>query len=132
MSFTKMLSNVGLRLQPCRTPTKGVNVTLIINDRVTKYLDEHNIIHNSQIVFRKGYRTSDHVFVLKTLIELNTKNDKKGIRLLCRLSKAYDTIWRNGLFHKLMKYAFSQKIICPLKSMYDRVVLSVKVKLQAG
>ena len=77
MSFTKMLSNVGLRLQPCRTPTKGVNVTLIINDRVTKYLDEHNIIHNSQIVFRKGYRTSDHVFVLKTLIELNTKNDKK-------------------------------------------------------
>ena len=51
--------------------------TLIINDRVTKYLDEHNIIHNSQIVFRKGYRTSDHVFVRKTLIELNTKNDKK-------------------------------------------------------
>ena len=28
MSFTKMLSNVGLRLQPCRTPTKGVNVAV--------------------------------------------------------------------------------------------------------
>ena len=25
MSFTNMLNNVGLRLQPCRTPTEGVN-----------------------------------------------------------------------------------------------------------
>ena len=25
MSFTNMLNNVGLRLQPCRSPTKGVN-----------------------------------------------------------------------------------------------------------
>ena len=51
---------------------------VIINDRLTKYLDEHNIIHNNQIGSRKGYRTSDHVFVLKTLIDLYTKNaDKK-------------------------------------------------------
>ena len=51
---------------------------VIINDRLTKYLDEHNIIHNNQIGFRKGYRTSHHVFVLKTLIDLYTKNaDKK-------------------------------------------------------
>ena len=28
MSFTSMLNNVGLRLQPCRTPTKGVNVAV--------------------------------------------------------------------------------------------------------
>ena len=25
MSFPNMLNNVGLRLQPCRTPTEGVN-----------------------------------------------------------------------------------------------------------
>ena len=42
---------------------KGKLFTLIINDRLTKYLDEHNIIHNNQIGFRKGYRRlSDHVF----------------------------------------------------------------------
>ena len=29
----------------------GKFFTLIINDRLTKYLDEHNIVHNSQIVF---------------------------------------------------------------------------------
>ena len=106
----------------------GKFFTLIINDRLTKYLDEHNIIHNNQIGFRKGYRTSDHVFVLKSLIDLYTKNDKKVYACFVDFQKAYDTIWRNGLFYKLMKYGFSQKIIFLLKSMYDRVVSAVKVK----
>ena len=103
--------------------------TLIIHDRLTKYLNEHNIINTQQpIGFRKGYRTSDHVFVLKSLIDLYTKNDKKVYVFFVDFQKAYDTIWRNGLFYKLMKYGFSQKIIFLLKSMYDRVVSAVRVK----
>ena len=82
----------------------GKLFTLIITERLTKYLDEHNIIHNNQIGFRKGYRTSDHVFVLKSLIDLYTKNDKKVCACLVDFQKAYDTIWINGLFYKLMKY----------------------------
>ena len=42
--------------------------------------------------------------------------------------KAYDTIWRNGLSYKLMKYGFSHKIVFLLKSKYDRVASAVKVK----
>ena len=85
-------------------------------------------MHNNQIGIRKGYRTSDHVFVLKSLIDLYTKKDKKVYACFVDFQKAYDTIWRNGLFYKLMKYGFSQKIIFLLKSMYDRVVSAVKVK----
>ena len=70
----------------------GKFFTLIINDRLTKYLDEHKIIHNNQIGFRKGYRTSDHVFVPACFVDFQ---------------KAYNTIWINGLFYKLMKYGFS-------------------------
>ena len=51
-----------------------------------------------------GYRTSDHVFVLKSLIDLYGKNDKKVYDCLVEFQKAYDTIWRNGLFYKLMKF----------------------------
>ena len=106
----------------------GKFFTLIINDRLTKYLDEHNIIHNNQIGLRKGYGTSDHVFVLKSLIDLYTKNDKKVYACFVDFQKAYDTIWRNGLFYKLMKYGFSHKIVFLLKSKYDRVASAVKVK----
>ena len=106
----------------------GKFFTLIIDDCLTKYLDEHNIINNNQIGFRKGYRTSDHVLVLKSPIDHYTKNDKKVYACFVDFQKAYDTIWRNGLFYKLMKYGFSKKIIFLLKSMYDRIVSAVKVK----
>ena len=107
----------------------GKFFTLIINDRLTKYLDEHNIIHNNQIGFRKRYKTSDHVFFLKSLTDLFTKNDKKVYACFDDFQKAYDTIWRNGLFYKLMKYGLSQKInIFLMNSIYDRVVSAEKAK----
>ena len=71
---------------------------------------------------------SDQVFVLKSLIYLCTKNYKKVYAYFVDFKKAYDTIWRNSLFYKLMKYGFSQTIIFLLKSMYGRVVSAVKVK----
>ena len=110
------------------TSNEMIKSSVSINDRLTKYVDEHNIIHKNQIGFRKGYTTSDHVFVLKSLIDLYTKNDKKVYACFVDFQKAYDTIWRNGLFYKLMKHRFSQKIIFLLKSMYDRIVSAVKMK----
>ena len=71
---------------------------------------------------------SDQVFVLKSLIYLCTKNYKKVYAYFVDFKKAYDTIWWNSLFYKLVKYGFSQKIIFLLKSMYGRVVSAVKVK----
>ena len=104
---------------------KGKLFTLIINDRLTKYLDEHNIIHNNQIGFRKGHRRLTTFLFWRLLIDLYTKNDKKQVHSLLKkvnacfvdFQKAYDTIWRNGLFCKLMKYGFSQMIIFLLKSI---------------
>ena len=42
---------------------------MILNTRLDTYLDENNIIDVSQIGFKKNARTSDHMFVLKTLID---------------------------------------------------------------
>ena len=68
-------------------------------------------------------------FLFWSLIDLCTKNaDKKVYACFVDFQKAYGTIWRNGLFHEVMKYGFSQKIIFLLKRMYDRVVSAVKVK----
>ena len=89
----------------------GKFFTLIINEHLTKYLDKNNIIYNNQIGFRKGYRTSDHIFVLKTLVDLYTKNNKKVFACFVDFQRAYDSVWRNGLFYKLMKYGVPQKNI---------------------
>ena len=48
----------------------------ILNKRLDIHLDKNNIIHPCQIGFSKKSRTSDHMFVLKTILDKYT--NKKG------------------------------------------------------
>ena len=41
--------------------------------------------------------------------------------------KAYDSVWRNGLFYKLINCGFSTKILGILKSLYDNTLSCVKL-----
>ena len=49
----------------------------ILNTRLENFLFKRNIIRPEQIGFCKNNRTSDHMFVLKTLIEKYTQNNPK-------------------------------------------------------
>ena len=42
------------------------------------YYDKNNIIHQSQIGFRPGFRTSDHIFTLRTLVDRYANTVKQG------------------------------------------------------
>ena len=50
------------------TSCMGKLFTLILNDRLTYFLEERGFLKPNQIGFRKGYRTADHVFVLNSII----------------------------------------------------------------
>jgi hypothetical protein len=54
----------------------------ILNKRLGKYVETHNIINPCQIGFTSKSRTSDHMFVLKTLID--KYNSRKGGKLFAR------------------------------------------------
>ena len=51
----------------------------VLNNRLDDYLSENNIISETQIGFKKKARTSDHMFVLRTLIEKNTKQSNSRL-----------------------------------------------------
>ena len=58
----------------------------ILNKRLDKYLETHNIINPCQIGFTSKSRTSDHMFVLQTLIDkYNSGKGGKLFRMFCRL-----------------------------------------------
>ena len=42
----------------------------MLNDRFVTYIDEINLINESQAGFGKDYSTIDHIFVLKCFIDL--------------------------------------------------------------
>ena len=93
--------------------------TLIMNIRLNDYVESHNILHYNQIGFRKGFRPADHVFTLKTMID-QAFNDKEEL-FVCFVDfkKAYDLVWRDGLFYKLLETGFSSKFVKVMMSMYE-------------
>ena len=109
------------------TSCMGKLFTLILNDRLTSFSEERNILKPNQIGFRKGYRTSDHVFVLNSMINSYIRKGKKIYGCFVDFSKAYDSVWRDGLFYKLMKNKLSFQFISMIKSMYNDLNLSVKL-----
>ena len=101
----------------------------IINDRVSQELESKNFIKSEQAGFRKNYRTSDHIFVLKTIVDKYVLNAKKGDKLFAcfiDLRKAFDTVWHDGLFLKLQKAGIRGKIYQVIKSMYHGSQAKVK------
>ena len=55
----------------------GKLFTSILNERLTKFSVEVNLICENQAGFRKGYSTIDNVFVLHTLIDMFKQLKKK-------------------------------------------------------
>ena len=78
----------------------------LLCSQVEKFVQNHK-----QIGFRKGARTSDHLFTLRTLIEKYNQchNGQKLYACFVDFRKAYDSVWRRGLLHKLL-LEYSRKI----------------------
>ena len=104
--------------------------TYMLNERLTSVCGRKEIMHYNQVGFRKGFRTADQVFTLKTLIDQAFANGEKLYTCFVDFSKAYDTVWREGLFHKLLNYGISTKFVKLLKDMYSR--LQACIHLSSG
>ena len=55
----------------------GKVFTSILNNRLTLFSDEINLISSSQAGFRKGHSTCDNIFILHSLINLYLSRKKK-------------------------------------------------------
>ena len=112
----------------CISSCLGKCFTLIMNERLNKYLDENNIMSNCQIGFRKNYRTADHLLVLKTLIDYYKSKRKPIFACFIDFKKVYDSVWREGLFFKLILNGCSKRFIRLMLSMYSSNDCSVKLE----
>lgn len=106
----------------------GKLFTKILNNRLSKFLTDNKIIKDEQIGFTKNKRTTDHMFVLKTLVESHTmKGSKPLYTCFVDFKSAFDTVWHEGLLYKLRKSGVSDKFYNIIKNMYSKTEVSVKV-----
>lgn len=115
-SYLVLLYKSGNRLDPSNY--RGISITSnlgklfnrIIHTRLLEFVKSMSLISENQIGFKENCRTSDHLFSIKTIID--RYKSKKVYAAFIDLRKAFDTVWREGLFYKLLnsntKY-FSKK-----------------------
>lgn len=87
----------------------------IIEQSVVSYMEDNGILSEAQGAFR---RTEDNIFTLQGICAL--RNSKKGKTYL-DLSKAFDRVWREGLFDLLWKNGIEVKCWKHLRSLYGNV-----------
>jgi hypothetical protein len=64
----------------------------ILNNRLTNFLKDKDIMRREQIGFVKGCRTSDHMFILQTIIQKYAKNESKPLyACFVDFKRAFDT-----------------------------------------
>ena len=103
----------------------------LIGKRLENFVTQHSLIPCCQIGFTARRRTTDHILVLKTLVDkyLN-KNKKPLFSCFVDFKCAFDSVWRNGLIFKMMKCNISSKFINLIENMYK--VVNYQVKFENG
>jgi hypothetical protein len=101
---------------------------LVLYNRINTFVDDNGIVPSNQIGFRKGSRTSDHIFVLKSLIDKYINRAGQSYLYVCFIdfSAAFDTVWRNGLIYKLTQIGVGGNFLTIIKDMYSSVLFAIK------
>ena len=85
------------------TSCLGKLVERLIALRINEFLKRNNLIIKQQSGFREHRRTSDNLVFLTQKIKESFIKSKKVCAIFFDISKAFDSVWHNGLIYKLFK-----------------------------
>ena len=104
----------------------GKLFTKILNNRLTKWAENFNVLDETQYGFRKSRSTIDCIFIIHGLIELLLAQGKQLFCCFIDYEKAFDYLDRAAMWAKLIKMGSSSKSVRLLKNMYSKIRLSVR------
>ena len=115
----------GIALSSCF----GKLFTKLLRNRLQVFCDKRNIIDSCQGSGKKNTRTSDHLMVIKFLIDKIVKGEKnKLFACFVDIKKAFDFTPRNLLFCNLLTdYKVGGKFLDVLMEMYNNHQVFVQV-----
>ena len=105
----------------------GKLFTAVLNERLNMFLSENEIPEENQAGFRKCYSSNDHIFVLQSLFELLKLQKKKLYCTFIDFSKAFDSVWRIGLWNKLLKNEINGKFFRVIYNLYQNIKSCVTI-----
>ncbi len=100
-------------------PVLAKMFAMILDQRLAVWTEKNKLRAKGQAGFRKDHRTTDNLFIIKTLIDQRTS--RRGAKLYCcfvDFKKAFDTVPRSLLWQVLVKLGVKGRILDCLQSMY--------------
>ena len=104
----------------------GKLFTSILNNRINQYFEENDAINSCQAGFRKGFSTTDNLYIIQSLIEISQSSKQKLFCAFVDFRQAFDTVWRNGLWQKLLNTNVNGNCFKFIKNMYIQTKSRVK------
>ena len=98
----------------------------MLNDRLMEWTERYGLRARGQAGFRKDHRTTDQVFVLRTLIERARADTQPLYVCYVDFKKAYDTIPRDLLWHKLQRIGVHGDFLRAVQALYAEVPMGVQ------
>ncbi|KAK3097138.1 hypothetical protein FSP39_006717 [Pinctada imbricata] len=108
------------------TSALGKVFTSIIDTRLRNFANSQETISMAQAGFRKGFSTTDNIFCLYSFIQLYLNCGKKLFCTFIDFKKAFDTVWRIGLWRKLQNTNIKGKIFKVIYNMYKDIKSCVR------
>ena len=99
----------------------------ILNKRLTKWLEQNDILAEEQMVFRKDRSCLYHLYVLSTLIKNRKLQKRDTFKCFVDAKKAFDNANRDMLWHKLLQIGIKGTFLDAMKSLYDATQGAVKL-----
>ena len=100
---------------------------LMVKNRLDTIVEKSNLIGDCQIGFKKGARPADHLFLLKGIIDNYMQDGKRVYACFIDYHKAYDNIWREGVYYKLLKSGINPNMVNIIRSMYTNTKQGLKI-----
>ena len=91
----------------------------LLNNRVVERLDKDRLLHEGQAGFRLKTSCVDNVYTLNELVQGRLREGKTTYAFFLDVRKAYDTVWRDGLWLKLWDMGVKGRMWRVIKKMYE-------------
>ena len=95
--------------------------TSILNVRSNNFIEQNVILEENQAGFRKGYSTTDQIVTLHALMDILKIKKKKLFYAFVDFRKAFDSVWRSGLWQKLLDSDIYGKPLRVIVNMYKDI-----------
>ena len=91
----------------------------VLNNRLVQCLDKGGVLHEGQAGFRVNRSCMDNVYSLNEIVQGRLREGKHTYAFFLDVRKAYDTVWRDGLWVKLWDMGVKGRMWRVIKNMYE-------------